>query len=77
MISRLGQALNFTRKLGQGISTARRIGSAVNTALGGRLLANPLGQRLNDFSKKAEGALGFASSALEKAQNLEKSIRRL
>lgn len=77
MISKLGQVLNFTRKLGQGLQTARRIGSAVNKELGGKLLDNKYGRLANDLSKKALEGVGVATNVLEKAEEVDRRIRRL
>lgn len=77
MIGKLGQALGYARKIGQGINTARKIGSFANQALGGRLTANPLGAKLNDFSKRAESIVGNVTKGLETAQNWENTLRRL
>ena len=77
LISRIGQALNFTRKLGQGIQQARRIGSIVNRELGGALMQNKYGRMINDISRTAGDVTNTVGNVLEKAQTMDNKLRRL
>ncbi|EKX36249.1 hypothetical protein GUITHDRAFT_117606 [Guillardia theta CCMP2712] len=61
----------------EGLQQARMIGSYANKVMGGRLMAHPLGQRINDITKGAQSAVGVAQGALEKAHSVEQGIRRL
>eukprot|EP00960_Hanusia_phi_P064208 765729-Hanusia_phi.AAC.1 len=75
--SRIGQALGYVRKLGQGLQTARRIGSAVNRELGGKLTQHPLGAKINELSKQAIQGTNLVQTGLEKADQIDRRLRRL